>query len=247
MKPRILCIGGMDSSGGAGLLRDSATVEAMGGTACVAVTAVTAQNDHAVTANHPVPEPCVAAQIAAAGQVQATKIGMIGTQAIARLLARSVGDGFVVLDPVVMSSSGHSLMDPGTIDVLMSDLLPKVDLITPNLPELSALARHVGEGGEAPLVQARALLQAGVGAVLVKGGHGTGDHSVDTLVTRTDPPRNVAAPRIDATLRGTGCRLAAAIACAIAKGARLETAIQTGKAHVHAALLDAARGSPLTR
>ncbi|MBU1277594.1 MAG: hydroxymethylpyrimidine/phosphomethylpyrimidine kinase [Alphaproteobacteria bacterium] len=233
----VLCIGGLDSSGGAGVLRDSATVHALGGTARVAVTAVTAQSDHAVTAVHAVPPKVVTEQIDIAGPVSAVKIGMLGTVGIVEAVAATLPRAPCVLDPVLMSSSGHMLLDDPGVTALLERLLPKVDLLTPNVPELAALARRLGvpEGDHGACVER--LLQRGCGAVLVKGGHAQGTASVDHLYRRDIPVVAFTAPRIDATLRGTGCRLASAIAVHIAQGASLVDAITAAKHHVHGELV----------
>lgn len=165
----VLCIGGLDSSGGAGVLRDSATVHALGGTARVAVTAVTAQSDHAVTTVHAVPPKVVTDQIDIADPVSAVKIGMLGTVGIVEAVAATLPRAPCVLDPVLMSSSGHMLLDDPGVTALLDRLLSKVDLLTPNVPELAALARRLGvpEGDHGACVER--LLQRGCGAVLVKG------------------------------------------------------------------------------
>lgn len=236
MTPRILCIGGMDSSGGAGLLRDSATIQALGCAIRVAVTAVTAQDTHAVTASHPIPIDTIRAQIAHAGPVQAVKIGMLCTSDIVRTVAQALPEGFRVLDPVLLSSSGYPLLDARGVDTLLTELMPKMNLLTPNLPELIALARRSGCETEDRDTCVRALLDQGARAILVKGGHAGGTQSVDYLYSGVSPPVRFSAPRVQATLRGTGCRLASAIACEAANGTPLDQAVQKAKAYVHKAL-----------
>ncbi|PTQ68291.1 hydroxymethylpyrimidine/phosphomethylpyrimidine kinase [Celeribacter persicus] len=236
MSAPVLMIGGLDSSGGAGVLRDCAVANAFGVTARVAVTAVTAQSDHAVSAVHLVSPDTVRAQIAIAGQVGAVKIGMLGTAGTVRAVADTLPPAPCVLDPVLMSSSGHMLLDEAGTEALLDCLLPKTDLLTPNLPELSALARHFGLAPKEHEACVARLLQRGCGAVLVKGGHAGGTESVDRLYRPGLPVVPFTAPRTNSTLRGTGCRLASAIAAHLSKGARLVSAIETGKAHVHEAL-----------
>ena len=239
MSQAILCIGGMDSSGGAGILRDAATITAMGGMIRAAVTAVTAQTDRAVTSVHPVPALNVVVQIACSGPVGAIKIGMLGTAEIVRAIPDVLPNVPCVLDPVLLSSSGHPLLEDSGFEALLSDLLPHVDLVTPNLPELTAMAARLGYMGNDAAQAAEALLGAGAPAVLVKGGHGTGEHSVDILFRKSHEPRVFAAPRVAASLRGSGCRLASAIACGLAGGEGLVPAIKVAKSHVHAALMAA--------
>lgn len=237
----VLMIGGMDSSGGAGLLRDCAVAADFEVPARVAVTAVTAQTDKAVLRADICAPQMVQAQIRAAfqqGPVAAVKIGMLGNAAVVRAVAEALraelpvdGSAFVpvVLDPVIESSSGKALLDGAGIRAL-SELLPLVDLVTPNLPELARLGQVLGV--EDPVA---ALLQAGAGAVLVKGGHDSGAKAVDRLVT-LDQATTFAAPRLAGTRRGTGCTLAAAIACGLSVGQSLPEAVKQAKAHVTAYL-----------
>lgn len=233
----VLMIGGMDSSGGAGLLRDCATAAAFNITPRVAVTAVTAQTDSAVLRADICAAELVQAQIRAAfqqGAVTAVKIGMLGNAAVVRGVAEALRVDLpvgvpVVLDPVIASSSGKALLDAAGLAAL-TDLLPQVDLVTPNLPELTRLGE--GLGADDPVA---ALLQTGAGAVLVKGGHDIGAEAVDRLVT-ADQITTFTAPRLPGTRRGTGCTLAAAIACGLAVGQPLPEAVKQAKAHVTAYL-----------
>jgi len=237
----VLMIGGMDSSGGAGLLRDCAVAADFGVFSRVAVTAVTAQTDRAVLRADICAPQMVQAQIRAAfqqGPVAAVKIGMLGNAVVVRSVAKALRaelpvDGAasvpVVLDPVIESSSGKALLDGAGIRAL-SELLPLVDLVTPNLPELARLGQVLGV--EDPVA---ALLQAGAGAVLVKGGHDSGAEAVDRLVT-SDQATTFAAPRLAGARRGTGCTLAAAIACGLSVGQSLSEAVKQAKAHVTAYL-----------
>lgn len=237
----VLMIGGMDSSGGAGLLRDCAVAADFGVFSRVAVTAVTAQTDRAVLRADICAPQMVQAQIRAAfqqGPVAAVKIGMLGNAVVVRSVAEALRaelpvDGAasvpVVLDPVIGSSSGKALLDGAGIRAL-SELLPLVDLVTPNLPELARLGQVLG--AEDPVA---ALLQAGAGAVLVKGGHDSGAEAVDRLVT-SDQATTFAAPRLAGARRGTGCTLAAAIACGLSVGQSLSEAVKQAKAHVTAYL-----------
>lgn len=233
MTVRVLFIGGMDSSGGAGLLRDCATAAQCGITARVAVTAVTAQTDRAVTAVHPIAPEVVAAQIRAAGQVAAVKIGMLCSAAIVNAVAGTLPSAPCILDPVLCSSSGHDLIDTAGTDLLLGRLLPKVDLLTPNLPELAMLARRLGVIAPEERTRVTALLERGCRAVLVKGGHAVSpDTSEDRLYLPNAEPVVFGAPRIDATLRGTGCQLASAIAAHLSLGNDLQGAVAAAKSRV---------------
>jgi len=229
MSARVLCIGGMDSSGGAGLLRDAATLAAMGVESCAAVTAVTAQSDAAVREVQVVPPALVASQIAAAceGPVDAVKIGMLGHAALVDAVASALPDRPIVLDPVLVSTSGRSLLDADGIAALLDRLVPRVALMTPNLPELDALAAALGASSGQVIGQ---LLNRGCGAVLVKGGHdATPEAATDRFYRASAPVAEFHAPRLDAVLRGTGCQLASAIAGGLAQGTDLESAVQQAK------------------
>lgn len=238
----VLFIGGMDSSGGAGLLRDAATAAELSAAARVAVTAVTAQSNSRVAAIHPVPPATVAAQIALAAEtpLAAVKIGMLGTGGIVRAVAAALAPVLpgapLVLDPVLGSSSGRALIDGDGIRTLVASLLPRTALLTPNLPELRALAAPLGlppEAAEGAI--ARALLERGCKAVLVKGGHAEkGPVCEDRLHLPGGRIARFAAPRFDAELRGTGCQLASAIAVQLARGKGLETAVALARETVQA-------------
>ncbi len=236
---RVLLIGGTDSSGGAGLVRDVATVSALQMAACCAVTAVTAQSDTAVRAVEVMPAALVGAQIETAlagGTVAAVKIGMLATAATVSAVARALTAQAalpVVLDPVLVSSSGTALLDAAGRRALLEELLPLAELVTPNLPELAALlGDEVGEGEEAQRRAAFALVQRGARAVLLKGGHAAGAECVDLLLSAGAEARRFSAPRLATTLRGSGCALAAAIAALRARGVPLASACQEAKAFV---------------
>jgi hydroxymethylpyrimidine/phosphomethylpyrimidine kinase len=230
----VLMIGGIDSSGGAGLLRDCATAAAFGVEARVAVTAVTAQTDGAVLAAEMCSPTTLAAQINAAfaqGHVGAVKIGMLGTAEAVRTVAETL-DAYMprplVLDPVIASSSGKRLLDEAGVRELLEKLLPQVTLITPNLPELSHFAAVL----QVPEVAvAGRLLDLGAGAVLVKGGHAEGNMVEDRLLT-AEFSECFRAPRLPGSLRGTGCSLAAAVACSLAEGLSLSEACKRAQSHV---------------
>ncbi|CUH84178.1 bifunctional hydroxymethylpyrimidine kinase/phosphomethylpyrimidine kinase [Thalassovita mediterranea] len=230
----VLMIGGIDSSGGAGVLRDCATAVAFGVGARVAVTAVTAQTDRAVLAAEMCSPTTLAAQINAAfaqGPVGAIKIGMLGTGAAVEEVAGALVERPevpVVLDPVIASSSGKALIDEAGLDVLLDRLLPLTTLITPNLPEAAQLAARLGVAEDAV---SQALMDRGAGAVLIKGGHGDGAEVVDHLITPQTAHR-FAVPRQQGSLRGTGCALAAAIACGLSQNHTLPDACRAAQAHI---------------
>ena len=232
MKLPVLFIGGMDSSAGAGILRDTATAGELNHPCRVAVTAVTAQSDARVGAIHPVPPDVVADQIAIAaeGGLGAAKIGMLGNRATVEAVACALPDLPVVLDPVLASSSGRDLIDADGVSALRDLLLPKTSLLTPNLPELARLARafgHAPDATEADVVAS--LVQHGCGAVLVKGGHGRDPEMSEDRLYHAGQVQPFRAPRHRAQLRGTGCQLASAIAVHLARGAALPASVAHAK------------------
>ena len=233
MKPVVIVIGGTDSSAGAGLSRDIATLTELGCEARPVVTAVTAQTDSAVLAVKPVPPEMVAQQLSAAlstGNVAAIKTGMLhsaGTvEAIATRL-RDVAGIRLVIDPVLASSSGAALLDAEGIDTLKNSLLPLSTLVTPNLPEAALLTGH-----KSRQEQADSLLALGPDAVLIKGGHGSGQKSTDWLFRNNRPAQEFTAPRLSATQRGTGCMLASAIAAQLGAGEKMICACMKAKEFV---------------
>lgn len=233
MSAPVLFIGGMDSSGGAGLLRDAATALALDAPYRVAVTAVTAQNDQRLSATLPMPPEMVAAQIGLAIEtgIAAVKLGMLANRAVVEAVAASLLPLPLVVDPVLCSSSGHALLDADGIAALLALLLPRTTLLTPNLPELARLADHLGLAGAPEARIAAALLARGCAAVLVKGGHGDDPALCEDRLYRCDQPLlSFQAPRLAATLRGTGCQLASAIAIGLAEGLAMEPSIFRAKA-----------------
>ncbi|WP_167646430.1 bifunctional hydroxymethylpyrimidine kinase/phosphomethylpyrimidine kinase [Mameliella alba] len=180
MSMPVLLVGGIDSGGGAGVLRDVETCRSLGADARVAVTAVTAQNNRAVIATGAMTEELVTAQIEAAGGVSAVKLGMLCNSAIVAAVDRALPRVPVVLDPVLRSSSGSDLITPEGIEVMIERLLPQVSLLTPNLPELKEIGRYLGVSSDEVSDCVSAILQRRCPAVLVKGGyHGGSDVSED--------------------------------------------------------------------
>ncbi|HTO32384.1 MAG TPA: hydroxymethylpyrimidine/phosphomethylpyrimidine kinase [Pararhizobium sp.] len=240
MRPHVLVVAGSDSSGGAGIVRDIETLAAFGVKASVAITAVTVQTHAGVGHVDAVAPDIVAAQMRAslaANTVAAIKIGMLATSdtvwAVSSVL-EDRPDIPVVLDPVLVSTSGAALLPPDAKPGLLA-LFRQCALVTPNLPELSWLASGLSEGA---LIQAGDLIQSGARAVLVKGGHGTGEQSIDILLRPGHPAHSFASPRLAVTMRGTGCMLASAVAARLAHGDELAAAIDGAKAYVHGELVD---------
>jgi hydroxymethylpyrimidine/phosphomethylpyrimidine kinase len=242
MTRAVLFIGGMDSSGGAGLLRDAATALSLDVPYRVAVTAVTAQSDMAVAECMTVPPQLVASQIAIglSGGVSVAKIGMLATADIVAAVAASLPlDLPLVVDPVLRASSGGELLTSGGLDALIELLLPRATLLTPNLVELSVLAARLGVASADEKGQAQALLETGCRAVLIKGGHSDDiAQSIDRLYRADRPMVEFHAPRLAGTLRGTGCQLSSAIAVRLLIGQNLETAVRAGKATVLKRFID---------
>ena len=243
----VLVIAGMDSSGGAGLARDVATLTRFGVGALVAVTAVTAQTDSAVRSVELLPPPLVAAQISAAlatRRAAAIKTGMLGSGAIVAAVAAGLPPRELVplvLDPVLAATSGGTLLDAPGRAALAQLLLPRATLLTPNIPEAALLLEAApAVSAEEMIAQGRALCARGAAAVLMKGGHASGALAIDWLVTRAGSVQRLAAPRLAAGRRGTGCALASAIAAGLAGALPLETACQRAKEHVTELLQQAA-------
>jgi hydroxymethylpyrimidine/phosphomethylpyrimidine kinase len=235
----VLVIAGSDSSGGAGLARDVRTLAHFGMAAPCAVTAVTAQSDARVKAVHLVPPELVRTQIAAAlatGRVAAIKIGMLGTRATVLAVAASLPPRSttpLVLDPVLAASSGGELLDAAGREALLETLLPRVTVLTPNIPEVAALLAVPRAQNEADLLrQGEALLALGAEHVLLKGGHGSGAEATDLLLTAGGALQSFSAPRLATTRRGTGCALASAIAAGMAAGLDVAAACARAKRHV---------------
>lgn len=244
----VLIVAGSDSSGGAGIARDVETVAAFGLRACLTVTAVTVQTHDAVERVEQMPPDLIAAQMRAAfasNAIAAVKIGMLGSSgainAVASVLA-SRPPLPVVLDPILASTSGRALLAMDAVEVLKRRLMPFCTLVTPNLPELALLNGEAVATDEAGIVrQAHTLFETGVPALLVKGGHAAGEHSIDRLLRAGKAPVRFEAPRLDARLRGTGCMLASATAAGLALGGDLEAAIGKAKGYVFEKLRRARR------
>ena len=238
-----LTIASSDPGGGAGIQADLKTFAALGVYGVSVIAALTAQNTQGVSAIHDVPPDFIAAQIDAVFSdfnIAAVKIGMLGRvgaiEAVARGLTRHKARN-IVLDPVMVASSGARLLANDAVGALKRLLVPRALVITPNLPEAAALTgASVARNEEEMEIQARALLELGVPNVLIKGGHGEGEESVDLLIGE-DKVVRLAAKRVPTkNTHGTGCTLSSAIAARLAKDRDLIAAIQDAKAYVTAAV-----------
>jgi hydroxymethylpyrimidine/phosphomethylpyrimidine kinase len=249
--PAALTIAGSDSGGGAGIQADLKTFAALGVYGTSAITTVTAQNTLGVRAVHTLPAGIVTAQIEAIFEdfdVAAVKIGMLANLQIVEAVAGALmrhRPRFVVLDPVMIASSGDPLIAPEALSAMKAQLFPLVDCLTPNLSEAAALLGRAVAGDEAGMTeQGRALLALGPRAVLMKGGHLESAEAVDILITPTGTRRYAGVRSASRNLHGTGCTLSAAIAANIVNGKELEEAVAEAKAFV-ARAIEAGRGLTL--
>jgi hydroxymethylpyrimidine/phosphomethylpyrimidine kinase len=246
--PIALTIAGSDSSGGAGIQADLKTFAALGVYGASVITALTAQNTTGVTGIHQVPADFVTAQIDAVFSdldVKAVKIGMVVQLATIDAIVAGLtrwSPNHIVLDPVMVATSGDRLLAVDAVAALRTKLIPRAALITPNLAEAAALLDEPVASSQAAIErQGKRLLALGCAAVLIKGGHGQGSESIDYLVDG-DGSIALAAPRIATkNTHGTGCSLSSAIAAGLAKGEDLETAVRHAKSWVSAAIAAADR------
>lgn len=242
-----LTIAGSDSSGGAGIQADIKTFSALGAYAASVITAITAQNTKGVTAVEDISVATIIAQMEAVFSdlaVNAVKIGMVSRietiAAIAERLRRQSQP--VVLDPVMVATSGDRLLHEDAIETLRRDLLPLATIVTPNLPEAALLTGTSMAKTETEIArQAEWILKAGAKAVLIKGGHSDGPESTDYLFA-DGAMQALSAARVETKNdHGTGCTLAAAITAHLAKGRELREAVGLSKEYLNGAL-DAGRG-----
>ncbi|HMA09377.1 MAG TPA: bifunctional hydroxymethylpyrimidine kinase/phosphomethylpyrimidine kinase [Ramlibacter sp.] len=241
--PRVLSIAGSDSGGGAGIQADLKTIAALGCFGMTAITALTAQNTTGVRAIHAVPLQMLADQIDAVMEdigAHAVKIGMLHSADTVRTVAAAIDRHQmrnVVLDPVMIATSGAVLIDQEAIAVLVSQLFPRAELVTPNLDEAALLVGSPLRNEAEMEAAARRLIALGAHAVLVKGGHLAGDTVSDLLLTADGDLRWMRAPRVPtANTHGTGCTLSSAIASHLALGAPLPQAVQLAREYVRGAL-----------
>jgi hydroxymethylpyrimidine/phosphomethylpyrimidine kinase len=241
-------IAGSDSGGGAGIQADLKTFSALGVYGASVITALTAQNTKGVTGIHDVPPDFITAQIDAVFSdldVGAVKIGMLSQGSAIAAVASGLDryrQSNVVLDPVMVATSGDRLLKADAVENLRRLLIPKAIVVTPNLPEAAALLdTAIATDETAMRQQAERLLALGAKAVLIKGGHGSGAESVDLLVDPNGVER-LAAPRFATrNTHGTGCTLSSAIAAGLAKGLGLIEAARAAKSYVTAAIAAADR------
>ncbi|MBO5729097.1 MAG: bifunctional hydroxymethylpyrimidine kinase/phosphomethylpyrimidine kinase [Paludibacteraceae bacterium] len=221
---KVLSIAGSDPSGGAGVQADIKTITALGGYAASAITALTVQNTLGVKSVYPIPPSVVAEQVAVVMddiQPHAIKIGMVKDADIVRTIAQSIkqyAPSFVVYDPVMISTSGHRLIDDNTIEIIENELIPLTSLITPNLHEAEVLLKKEINSISAMKIAAQELALRYHTCVLIKGGHLNGDCMCDILACVDGEIQEFTDHRIPTrNLHGTGCTLSSAIATYMAK------------------------------
>jgi hydroxymethylpyrimidine/phosphomethylpyrimidine kinase len=234
----VLVIAGSDSSGGAGIARDVRVLTECGVDALCAITAVTAQTNAKTGSIQHVPAGLVSEQIATAfatRPISAIKVGMLGTAATVEAVAASLPDSMppMVIDPVLVASSGGVLLDSDGVRAMRHFLLPRTTLFTPNIPEAAALLNEPAADDVTTMIeQAQRLLNMGPRAVLLKGGHADGAEAIDVLVWGDGDSLILAAPRSTLRRRGTGCAFASAAAAALARGAAINDASRAAKRYI---------------
>jgi hydroxymethylpyrimidine/phosphomethylpyrimidine kinase len=240
---RVLSIAGSDSGGGAGIQADLKTFAALGCFGMTAITALTAQNTTGVRTIHAPPSDMLQQQIDAVVEdigVHAVKIGMLHSADIVDVVHQSIVKHAlqrVVLDPVMVATSGALLIQTSAVDALIQKLFPVVTLITPNLDEAAHLVQRPLKNEEDMLGAAQQLLSRGAPAVLIKGGHLQSDVVSDLLLTTNNTPLWIRAPRVQThNTHGTGCTLSSAIAAHLALGHNLIEAVQHAHTFIRLAL-----------
>ena len=242
--PRALTIAGSDSGGGAGIQADLKTFTVLGVYGASVITAVTAQNTVGVAGVEVLPPAFVARQLEIVAEdigFDAVKTGMLATEGIVTAVAEGIRHfklGNLVVDPVMISKSGHALLQPEAVAALRTQLLPLATVVTPNLPEAAAIL----DGRDAsPREMARAIADMGPAHVVIKGGHAAGDTVTDLLYCRaTGEFREFSGPRIaTANTHGTGCTFASALAAGLAWGLAVTDAVELAQRFVAAAIATA--------
>jgi hydroxymethylpyrimidine/phosphomethylpyrimidine kinase len=241
--PRLLTIAGSDSGGGAGIQADLKTFSALGCYGMSAITALTAQNTTGVRAIHAIPPQMLRDQIDAVIEdigVDAVKIGMLHAPEIVQVVADAIDRHQlrqVILDPVMIATSGAVLIENEAVKALVQQLFPRVQLITPNLDEAGFLVGYTLKNEADMESAADQLLGVGARAVLIKGGHLSGDTVADLFVNSQGQKWWLRAPRIHSpNTHGTGCTLSSAIAAHLALGDPIEQAIENSHAYIRQAL-----------
>lgn len=245
--PIVLTIAGSDSCGGAGIQADIKAMSATGSYACSVITAITAQNTLGVLAIFPIPLEHIEKQLDAVFtdlNVVAVKVGMLADGDIIKLVAAKIKQyqpKFLVVDPVMVTTSGDLLSPQSAIGILKSELLPLAHIITPNLPEAAALIGSTSPSSQKGMVNmVTDLRQLGAKAILLKGGHLDKEENSTDLLILPKEVRAVTAKRIRTrNTHGTGCTLSSAIASYLAQGHDLLKAVQLSKQYISLAIAHA--------
>lgn len=253
--PIVLTIAGSDSGGGAGIQADIKAMSATGSFACSVITAITSQNTQGVSAIFPIPLDHVSSQLDAVFSdlnVAAVKVGMLADSSIIKVVADKVKQfqpKHLVIDPVMVATSGDLLLEQSAISTLKEELIPLADIITPNLPEGAALTGKPVPESEADMQNMVEELRAlGAKAVLLKGGHLEQDENSNDLLILPTSTTLISAKRFPTkNTHGTGCTLSSAIASYLAQGNDLTQAVELGKRYIseaiaHADQLDVGQG-----
>ena len=246
MRGRVLIVAGSDSGGGAGIQADIKTVTMFGAFAATAITALTAQNTEGVFGVLPIAPDFIRQQMEVVLDdigADAIKTGMLHDAAVietvAAVIAGRAAQVPLVVDPVMVAKGGAPLIEPGAIDALKRLLVNRATVLTPNLPEAEILAGRKIESRAAIEATARAMLDLGCRAVLLKGGHLPGDTVYDVLAS-ANGFRVWESPRIDSRhTHGTGCTLASAIAAGLAQALPVEAAVERARDYVQHAIASA--------
>ncbi len=241
-----LTIAGSDPAGGAGIQADLKTFAALGLYGVSAITAITVQNTLGVEAVAPLTADLVTAQIEAlAGDfsIDATKIGMLATAAIVEAVAAAIAElelPLVVVDPVLVSTSGERLLDADGVQAMLNQLFPRARVVTPNLPEAEALSGRRIASAEDARDAARTIHEMGAAAVIITGGHRPAEAEVVDLLFDGQAFHEFRAPRVDSPhTHGTGCTFASAVAAGLALGHSLPDAARRAQRYVGGAIAHA--------
>lgn len=244
--PTALTIAGSDSGGGAGIQADLKAFEAHGVFGMSVITAITAQNTRAVTAVHAVPTEVVAAQIDAVADdlpIGAVKTGMLASVEVVETVADGIARHAlapVVVDPVMISKSGHALLADDAVEAVARRMLPLAAVATPNAHEAARLTGHEVRSLDDARRAADALMRLGPNAVLLKGGHLDDERDAVDLLVWGDGEAVFREQRVDTPhTHGTGCTYASAIAANLARGLGLEEAVGRARQYLQRAILDA--------
>lgn len=245
--PIVLTIAGSDSGGGAGIQADIKAMSATGSFACSVITAITSQNTQGVSAIFPIPLDHVASQLDAVFSdlnVAAVKVGMLADSNIIKVVADKINQyqpKYLVIDPVMVATSGDLLLEQSAISTLKEALIPLADIITPNLPEGAALTGKPVPASEADMQDmVEELRSLGAKAVLLKGGHLEQDENSNDLLILPASTALISAKRFPTkNTHGTGCTLSSAIASYLAQGNDLTQSVELGKRYISEAIAHA--------